>query len=422
VTAALTDDERRALDAIDADEAVRLTSELIRVASVTGTPGEVDGQAWVAEQWRQSGIDEIDEWDDDPGTLAIEPGFPGVETVRETVRGLAGRVRGTGGGQSLLLNGHVDVVPPGDLEQWHGDPFSGRIAEGAVWGRGACDMKAGLVCNLAAVRAIARAGIALRGDVVLHSVVGEEDGGIGTFSTLRRGHRADAAIVTEPTAGRVIVANAGALTFRLVVKGRAAHGSVRDEGVSAITKLVPVLAALEALEHARNATPDPLVADRALPYALSVGTVHAGDWASTVPDLLVAEGRYGVAIGEDPAAARAAFEAAVHEACVADPWLRDHPVEVAWPGGQFASGRMPAGHPVLDLVRTATVDAGRDEPAVAGAPYGSDLRLLVQAGIPTLHIGPGDVRHAHAPDERVPTADIEHITRMLVLAVLRWCG
>jgi acetylornithine deacetylase len=418
----LTDDERRALDAVDADEAVRLTSELIRVASVTGTPGEVDGQAWVAAQWRQSGIDEIDEWDDDPGTLAIEPGFPGVETVRETVRGLAGRVRGTGGGHSLLLNGHVDVVPPGDLEQWHGDPFSGRIAEGAVWGRGACDMKAGLVCNLAAVRAIKRSGIALRGDVVLHSVVGEEDGGIGTFSTLRRGHRADAAIVTEPTAGRVIVANAGALTFRLVVKGRAAHGSVRDEGVSALTKLLPVLAALEALEAERNTTPDPLVADRALPYALSIGTVHAGDWASTVPDLLVAEGRYGVAIGEDPTDARAAFEAAVHDACVADAWLREHPVEVAWPGGQFASGRMPVGHPVLDLVRTATVAAGRDEPTIAGAPYGSDLRLLVQAGIPTLHIGPGDVRHAHAPDERVPTDDIEHITRMLVLAVLRWCG
>ena len=417
----MKDAPARALDQVDVDELVRLTQELVRIPSITGTPGECDGQDWIAEQWRATGI-ETDVWDDDPAALADAPGVPGAETERDLVRGAAGCLRGSGGGRSLLLGGHVDVVPAGDPALWRGQPFDGRLEDGAVWGRGACDMKAGLVCNMAAVRAVQRAGIELRGDVVLHSVVGEEDGGIGTFATLRRGHCADAGIITEPTNGTVIVANAGALTFRLDVHGRAAHASVRDEGVSAIDKLVPVLAALAELERTRNADPDPLLADRAVPYALSIGTVHAGEWASTVPDLLVAEGRLGVALDEDPAAARSELEAAVAAACADDPWLRSHPVEVAWTGGQFASGRFPQDHPLLEVVRTASVDAGAPQPAVAGAPYGSDLRLLAAAGIPTLHVGPGDVRHAHAADERVEVSELAWVTRMLVLAILRWCA
>ena len=411
----------RTLDCVDVDEVVRLTQELVRIPSITGTPGECDGQDWIADAWREAGV-ETDVWDDDPATLAVLPGFPGTETERDVVRGVAGRVRGSGGGRSLLLGGHIDVVPAGDPALWRADPFDGRLDDGAVWGRGSCDMKAGLACNLAAVRAIRRAGIELRGDVVLHSVVGEEDGGSGTFATLQRGHRADAAIITEPTNGTVIVANAGALTFRLDVQGRAAHASVRDEGVSAVEKLVPILAALADLEAKRNADPDPLLADRAIPYALSIGTVHAGEWASTVPDLLVAEGRLGVALDEDPAAARAELEAAVAAACADDAWLRAHPVAVSWTGGQFASGRFPHGHPLLDVVSDAAVDAGGPKPPVAGAPYGSDLRLLAAAGIPTLHVGPGDVRLAHVVDERVEVSELAWVTRMLVLTVLRWCA
>ena len=411
----------RALDHVDVDEIVRLTQDLVRIPSITGTPGESEGQDWIADLWRGEGV-ETDVWDDDPAVLAAADGFPGVETERDVVRGVAGRVPGVGGGRSLLLGGHVDVVPAGDPARWRADPFGGRLEDGAVWGRGACDMKAGLVCNLAAVRAVRRSGIELRGDVVLHSVVGEEDGGIGTFATLRRGHRADAAIITEPTNGTVIVANAGALTFRLDVHGRAAHASVRDEGVSAVEKLVPVLDALADLEAKRNADPDPLLADRAIPYALSIGTVHAGEWASTVPELLVAEGRLGVALGEDPDAARRSLEEAVAAVCADDPWLRDHPVEVTWPGGQFASGRFPEDHPLLDVVRTAAVDVGVPQPPVAGAPYGSDLRLLAAAGIPTLHIGPGDVRHAHAVDEHVDVSELAWVTRMLVVAIVRWCA
>jgi acetylornithine deacetylase len=246
---------------------------------------------------------------------------------------------------------------------------------------------------------------------------------LGAFGTLARGHTGDACVIAEPTDRRIVTAAAGSLTFRLEVPGLAAHGSARAEGVSALEVLEPVHAALRELERERCAVPDPLMADYALPYPLSIGTVRAGDWPSTVPDLLVAEGRYGVRLGEPPASARAAFEAAVRAACAGDPWLRDHPVRVTWWGGQFASGRLPAGHALLPLVQGAWADAtGGPPPLPHGVPYGSDLRLYAAAGVPTVHLGPGSVQQAHTAGEFVPLDEIEEVAGALALTAMRFCG
>ena len=151
--------------------------------------------------------------------------------------------------------------------------------------------------------------------------------------------------------------------------------------------------------------------------------LRSGDWASSVPDLLVAEGRLGVALGEDPADARAALEERVAAVCAADAWLRDHPAAVTWSGGQFASGRLPVGHPLLSTVQIAVADtSGGSRPRERGAPYGSDLRLYNGAGIPTLHFGPGEVQHAHSPEERVPLAEMDSVCAALVLTILRTVG
>jgi acetylornithine deacetylase len=286
-------------------------------------------------------------------------------------------------------------------------------------------MKAGLVAHLAALAAIRAAGVRLRGRVGVHFVVGEEDGGLGAFGTLRRGHRGDVCVITEPTAGALVTANAGALTFRLAVPGKAAHGSARDQGVSAIDAYLPLHRALARLEAERNRDVHPLMAEHPIPYALSVGTVRAGDWASSVPDLLVAEGRLGVRLGEDPAQARAAFERCVGEACAADPWLRAHPATVTWPGGRFASGRLPEGHPLPGVIRGARADAvggGAGGLRECGAPYGSDLRLYAGAGIPTLQFGPGDIRVAHSAGERVSVGEVVEVARALAVTVLRVVG
>ena len=203
--------------------------------------------------------------------------------------------------------------------------------------------------------------------LALHSVVSEEDGGLGAFATLRRGHRGEVAVITEPTSGRLVTANAGALTFRIEVTGRAAHGSTRQEGVSALEAFWPVHLALRELEARRNADPHPLFGDNPLPYGISVGTVRTGDWASSVPDLLVAEGRMGVRLDEDPALARAAFEDAVAAAAAADPWLRDHPPRVTLARRAVRVGRLPEGHALVGEVADAVEVVSGRRPA-GGAP------------------------------------------------------
>lgn len=412
------------LDEVDAGAAAaeaRL-AELVRVPSVGGTDGEHEIQSMLATELTTAGL-EVDHWRLPLDELTAQPDFPGVEVERSEAWGLVARLPGSGDGASLMLNAHVDVVPTGDPGAWsRPDPFSGEVHDGELYGRGACDMKAGLVAAMAAAQAVRRAGARLRGDLLLACVPGEEDGGLGTYATLRRGWRADACVLPEPTGLHIVPANAGALTFRLTVPGRATHASRRTEGVSAVTKLVPVLAALERLEARRNADVDPLLARWPIAYPLSIGRVEAGDWASTVPDLLVAEGRLGVALDEPVEDARRALEDAVAEACADDPWLAEHPVTVAWWGGQFASGRLPAGSDLADRVGQAHRRAGGGAQQTWGAPYGSDLRLLSGAGIPTLHYGPGESALAHAADERVPLAEVHTAARALALLALDVCG
>ena len=414
--------ETRVLDALDEAELVATLVELVRVPSVTGTDAESDLQHTVARWCDEAGL-EVDTWSLDLDALRSDSDFPGTEAERAEGYGVVGTTAGEGV-PGLVLQGHVDVVPVGDVMRWPGaQPFSAQIVNGVLHGRGACDMKAGLAVNLAVARALHRSGVRTQRRLALHSVVSEEDGGLGALATVRRGHTGDVAVITEPTSGRVVTANAGALTFRLEVAGRAAHGSTRLDGVSAVEAFWPVHLALRALEARRNTDVHPLFADTPLPYGISIGTVRSGDWASSVPDLLVAEGRMGVRLGEDPVEARAALEEAVAEVAATDPWLRDHRPRVTWPGGQFASGRLPEGHGLVHEVADAVHAVTGFRPVEGAAPYGSDLRLYAGAGgIPTLQYGPGDVRLAHAPRESVPIAEVVAVARSLALLAARRLG
>jgi acetylornithine deacetylase len=400
------------LDAVSPDRLTALVQQLVRVPSITGSAAEGEAQHLLGMQLRAIGMD-TDLWEIDLGEVTADPAFPGSEAARVDAWGLAGSMGGTDG-PTLVLNGHIDVVPVGDLSAWSVDPWAGELRDGAVLGRGACDMKAGLACQVMAATVLAEAGVDLRGRLAVHSVVGEEDGGLGTFATLRRGHTGDVAVICEPTSLAVVPACAGALTFRLVIRGRSAHASVRDEGLDVLDVYVRVHQALRDLEFRRNVEPHPLMAHRPIPYPLSVGTLRAGDWPSSVPDLLVAEGRLGVALEETVESARADLEQCLAEI--------GHPVAVQWYGGQFAPGMLPADSPLLRQVSEVHRSLTGSLPAVQGAPYGSDLRLLAAAGIPTLHYGPGDVRRAHAPDESVRVEELVQVTEALVLLAAEVCG
>ncbi|MFZ5847707.1 ArgE/DapE family deacylase [Nocardioides pakistanensis] len=416
-----TDLESFVLDHLDEDALVEDLATLVRLPSVAGSEAEVEVQDVCAEILRsQAAV--VDRWEIDLAELQDDPWFPGSEAHRDRAVGVVGMTPG-GDVPGLVLQGHLDVVPPGDPETWGGaDPFSAEIRDGALHGRGACDMKAGAAANLAVMRTLRAAGVQLEKPLAVHCVVGEEDGGLGAFATLRRGHRGEAAVITEPTSARIVTATAGALTFRIEVGGRSAHGSMRREGVSAFEAFLPIYEALRQLERERNLDPDPIFGSD-LPYALSVGVVSAGDWASNVPDKLTAEGRLGVRLDEDPRHARTALEDVVAEVSAKDPWLRENRPIVSWPGGQFASGRIDSDHPLVEEVIASVTDTGGPAPVLGGEVYGSDLRLYAGiGGIPTLHYGPGDIRVAHGPQEHVNLEELAQVTRALVVLALRRCG
>lgn len=414
------------LDGIDPDGILADLRELVAIPSVGGSSGEQEVQHWCAD--RLAGLGQrVDHWRVDIDELAALPGFPGQETDRDVAVGCVGVLDGAespvAAEPALVFCGHTDVVPPGDLDRWpNRDPYALRLADGVASGRGTCDMKGGVAAVLGALQALRTAGVRLARPLAVHNVVGEEDGGVGAFATLQRGHRGAACVLPEPSSGTIVAANGGSLTFRLEVSGQATHGSTRYRGVSAMDKLADLLPVLRELEAERNADPDPLVEHLEIPYPLSVGMVRAGDWASTVPDLVIAEGRYGVRLDESIADAQAEFVDAIAQACASDPWLAANPVRVSWPGGMFASGRLPSGHELLAETRAAVIDAGAAPPEAVGAPYGTDLRLYAAAGVPTLQYGPGDIRFAHAHDEHVRIAELEQAARAYALLALRRCG
>jgi acetylornithine deacetylase len=400
--------------AVDPDRLLRTLSDLVAVPSTGGEAGEVEVQHLLAERLGDLGLT-VDLWPLDLAGLRADGGHPGEEVRRDEAWGLVA-VSSPGEDVGLVLSSHVDVVPPGDRHRWSGEPFEPVVSRGRLMGRGSCDMKGGLASVLGAVEALGTT-VADVPPFAVHCVIGEEDGGLGSFATLARGHTGRGCIIPEPTDLGLVTANAGSLTFRIEVSGVATHGSTAYAGVSAIDAYLPLHTALARLSERRNRLREPLLDHLPVPYPLSVGRLQAGDWASSVPDRLVAEGRYGLRVEEDPAVAMAELEQTVAEAAAGHPYLRDHPPLVSWPGGQFGGGHLPAGHAFGHQVAAAHARVGVRLPGERGAPWGSDLRLYNAAGIPTLHYGPGDVRLAHGPDENVPleqvTAAAAVFTRLL---------
>jgi acetylornithine deacetylase len=411
--------EERVLEAVDLEGLLGCLGELVALRSDRGLESPM--QERMAELMEQAGM-EVDRWPIDLEALARHPAFS-TEIPREEALGVVGRM-GEGRGPVLVLNGHVDVVPAGERERWSVPPWQATLRDGRLYGRGAVDMKGALCCALFALRALREAGVVPAGAVLFQSVVGEEDGGLGTLAAVERGHTGDGAIVLEPTELAVAPAQAGALNFRLTVPGRAAHGALRTEGVSPLDHFLPIYAAMQGFEAERNrGVDDPLFADYQIPFPLCIGTLRSGVWASTVAESLVCEGRLGVAVHEEPARVRRAFEALVEGVAEGDPWLREHPPLLEWWGGQFEPAAIPADHPLVTTLAAAHGSATGEPPPLRGMPFGADMRLLVnQGGTPTVMYGPGDIRKAHAPDEYVPVAELEVATRTLALMILRFCG
>lgn len=385
-------------------------ARLIAIPSVTGDEAAV--QETMAELFAESGMDVV-RHDVELDEVAELPGFPGVEVDRATLPIVAAHRRGSRPGPRLMLLGHVDVVPPGEANSWTSPAFEPRLVGGNMYGRGACDMKGGVVAILEAVRLVAPDDLA--GEIVAVAVPSEEDGGAGTFAALARGLTADACVITEPTDLDVVVAHAGAITFTLDVPGKAAHASVRTEGVSALDNLSYLVGSLAEDEAQRNAEEaDPLMTALGLPYPTIIGRVAGGTWASSVMDRVLADGRYGVRLGQNCDEAEAELRRVVAAAAAGHSFLAANPPRVSVWGGRFDSAALPTDHPLPTSLRASASRATGDAPALIGVPYGADMRLCINHGnTPTVMYGPGHVRLAHAADEYVPIAQVAECAEVL---------
>jgi len=397
-----------------------LLLELVGARSITLDEGPA--QAVVERAMRDRGW-EVDRWEATPEEIAPYIVHVGEQERYEGRPNLVARIPGSGGGRSLMLQGHVDVVDPGDPALWTHDPWGERVG-GRIYGRGAVDMKGGVVAMLLARQVLGELDVEVKGDVYLATTVGEEDGGLGALSVVLRGYRPDGVVIPEPTGRSLVIAQGGSLVFRITVPGKAAHGANRNAGESAVEHFYPIFHALLEWERERNETiSHPLYDHLENKFPISVGVVRAGNWASTVPESLVAEGRLGFLPGETIDDMQRQAEELIARVASESRWLRDHPPTVEWFGGQFAAAEVPADHPLTQTVARAHRVATGADVEISGITGGTDARLFTEiAQIPAVVYGPWDNALAHMTDEYIELSEVLGTAETLALAIADWCG
>jgi len=410
-------DEAAVLAECSADEVLALTEALIRIESHRGAPGHETATAeYIRDVFAAAGI-----------AVELREVVPGRPNVVATMAG-------TGGGPTLMFNGHTDTVPPGTMDA----PFEPTISDGMLRGRGACDMKAGLAAQICAMLALKRAGIRLAGDIIFTGVIAEEDTtSLGTMHVVENGPRADMVVVAEPTSLEVAIAHKGFDYYQIEVEGRAAHSSRPDSGVNAIYRAAEIATAIQhEVVATLAARPHRLLGPGTVNVASIIGFPRSESATAlgrkggmekpdggTVPDTctisldhrrlpgtshldFVATLEAAIArLGPSPATATARYVRPCKE-------LESHPPLDT-----------PEDAPlVTEAVHLAADHAGRPATAV-GVPYWSDAALFnAHWGVPAIVFGPGDIAVAHSNRECVPVDELIKATRinaLLALSLLR---
>jgi len=416
--------EAEILAAVDAGfaEQVAFTEALVRHPSLRGrehTAQEAVHAALAARGYA------MDRWAIEVDAIRDHPGFSPVTVDYANAINVVGthHPRETHG-RSLILNGHVDVVPEGPVEMWTRPPYTPHREGDWLYGRGAADMKAGLAANIFAVDALRRLGYAPAATLYQQSVTEEECTGNGALACLARGYRAEAAIIPEPSAETLVRGNVGVIWFKLQVRGHPVHVREAGAGANAIEAAYQVLARLRALEAELNGeiAEHPEFAGHDHPINLNVGKIAGGDWASSVPAWCEMDLRLALWPGSEPADTARRIEAAVAEAARDHPFLSNNPPEIVW-NGFFAKGYLlEEGSEAEALLSETHARAGAEALSAAMATAYLDARVFVLYGdCPCLVYGPRG-ENIHSFDERVSLGSARRVTRAIALFVARWCG
>jgi acetylornithine deacetylase len=399
------------------DKAVELLRNMISIPSVTGDEAAI--QKYLASYMADIGLD-VDMWETDWDELKKHPGYRPVQRGYKGRPNLVATLKGAGGGRSLLLNGHTDVIPVG--EGWSQDPWSAAIRDGRIYGRGSADMKSGVASHIVAVELIKAAGLKLKGDVLINVVVDEEVSGHGTLDTVIRGYRADAGISGETSDLAVQPACIGRIWFEISIAGKPAGIQKRYQGVSGIDLGNQIVKAVQELEARRVATVShPLYPNALDSLPCMIGVFSAGNYPSAFPDSCLLKGSIGTVPGEDHQGVKQSLVDQVARAAASDPWMKDHPPLVRFVGYDAQASEIPRDHPIVQTVVNSLRQVGRD-PQISGRQGAADTRFLNEyANTPTVIFGPGSTSIMHATDEYVSIDDYITAIKVVALSICDWC-
>jgi acetylornithine deacetylase len=413
----------RVLQSIEGDQGkiIKFLQKLISIPSVTGNEKNI--QNFIAETLIQMGLN-VDVWEPDIDELRNHPGFVSVAENYEDRPNVVGILKGKGKGKSLLLNGHVDVIPSGSLDAWEHDPWSGEIEDGKIYGRGAADMKSGLAAMTMALNAINKSGVNLAGNVYSEYTVDEELSGNGTLACILKGYRADAGISCETSSLNVQPASIGRIWFEIFVRGKSAGIQRRWEGVNAITKGYRLVQAVSELEDKRvTQLRHPLYPNprEALPCMVCV--FQSGSYPSAFPDTCILKGSLATLPTENSEAVKKSFIDHITKSVQGDEWLRRHPPNIKFTGYFAEPSEIPVNHPIVTTVAANLRKTSSKTPTISGRLGAADTRFLnVYGATPTVIFGPGPTEQMHAIDEWVAIKDLTIATKVVALTILDWCG
>ena len=412
------------LSAVDAafDEQLAFTQEVVSFNTERGQ--ELDGQAFIFEALDKRCYT-MDRWAIDIAKIKYHPGFSPVTVDYSNAINVVGTHEPrVAKGRSLILNGHIDVVPAGPWDMWSRLPYDPTVEGDWLYGRGSGDMKAGLVANIFALDALRAIGYQPAARVHIQSVTEEECTGNGALSCLQRGYRADAAIIPEPTNNSLVRANVGVIWFRVHVRGKPVHVAYAESGANAIEAAIPLMQALRHLEARWNAQKykHVLFKDHDHPISLNIGKIEGGDWASSVPAWCSFDCRIAIFPGTDPADAAQEIKACIEEAALTNEFLTQHLPEVEFNGFYAKGYELEEGTEAeATLAKAHAHVAGMDLQSDIMAAYLDARVFMLYDNCPCLVYGP-IAENIHGFDERVSLSSLKKVTAAIALFVAEWCG
>ena len=402
------------------NEMIDTLIELIRIPSVVGDEGPA--QDFIRCQYESLDL-AVHTFEADKKRVAKHPAYVDSGLTFEGRPNVIGILEGDSEKKSLILNGHVDVVSPAPVEQWRHDPWEGYIEDHYLFGRGALDMKSGLVANLYALKALIAVGHRPEGTVILQSVIEEEaGGGGGTLACLIDGYTADAMLISEPYMMPVI-SHSGILYFRVKLMGKTAHAGRAHVGVNAIGKMLKIYQALEVLDAQRAVELKFPLYEKVDGRSchLNIGTFKAGDWPSTVAGFAEMEVRISFIPGENMTKVKQIVEDVIHVTAQNDSWLQDHPPVVEWFGWQTDPWYQDPENVFIKTVMRNVESVCQEKVELFGSPAGLDTRFSAYFGFPAITFGP-DGDNEHGTDEYVDLDTLPLVTTMIALTTLDWCS